>query len=176
VSPDIMCIGKGLTGGYLPLAATATTDKVYNAFLGPYEAQKTLFHGHSYTGNPLGCAAALATLDIFENDEILERMTPRIKHLGERIETLRKLEHVGDVRQCGYMVGIELVKDKETREPFDWSERAGTRVANRAREMGCILRPLGNVVYYVLALTTTEEEMDRLVEVTEEAIRFATEK
>lgn len=175
VTPDIMCLGKGLTGGYLPTAATVVTDRVYRGFLAPYEQQKALFHGHSYTGNPLAAAAALASLDIFERDDIMNRMQAPIVHLTERLAALRELEHVGDVRQCGFIVGIELVRDRSTREPFDRARRTGMRVAEAAREMGIILRPLGDVIYYFLPLTTTEEEIDRLVDVTVRAIRSATE-
>ncbi len=175
VTPDIMCLGKGLTGGYLPMAATVVTERVYRGFLAPYEQRKALFHGHSYTGNPLGCAAALATLDIFERREVLKRMQAPIAHLAERISRLRELEHVGEVRQCGFIVGIELVRDRSTRESFNRTERKGMCVAEAAREMGIILRPLEDVIYYFLPLTTTEEEIDRLVDVTVRAIRSATE-
>ena len=115
VTPDILCLGKGLTGGTLPLAAMLVTDRIYEGFLAPYEEQKTFFHGHSYTGNPLACAAALATLDVLDKDDVLERMQPRIRHLARRIERLRELDHVGEVRQCGFIRSEERRVGKECR-------------------------------------------------------------
>lgn len=176
VTPDILCLGKGLTGGYLPMAATMTTDRVYRGFLAPHQEQKTFFHGHSYTGNPLAAAAALASLEIFSTDDVLRSMQPRIAHLSRRLQELRGLEHVGDVRQCGFIVGIELVRDRATREPFAWSDRVGLRVSEKARQRGVILRPLGHVIYYFLPLTTTADEIDHLVSVTVEAIQLVTEE
>jgi adenosylmethionine-8-amino-7-oxononanoate transaminase len=136
VIPDIMCLSKGITGGYLPLAATLTTNEIFNAFLGRFEDLKTFFHGHSYTGNQLACAAALACLDIFEKDRVLENLQPKIGFLKERLEGFKELPFVGDVRQCGFIAGIELVRDKKTKEAFGYADRMGWKVAAFARERG----------------------------------------
>ncbi len=146
VTPDIMALSKGITAGYLPLAATLTTQKVYDAFLGEYSELKTFFHGHTFTGNPIACAAALASLDIFDKERLLDNLAPKIAFLGERLQQMKSLSHVGDVRQAGMIGAIELVRNKETGEPFRWEERIGVRVCLEARKHGLFLRPLGNVI------------------------------
>jgi adenosylmethionine-8-amino-7-oxononanoate aminotransferase len=146
VSPDLMCVAKGITGGYLPLAATFATQRIYDAFLGePWEG-RTFFHGHTYTGNPLACAAALASLDLFERNDLLADVRRKAAVLAELLEPVKALPHVGDVRQRGLMVGIELVADRATREPFDPRQRVGAAVCQRLRSHGVILRPLGDVL------------------------------
>ncbi|MFH1739300.1 MAG: adenosylmethionine--8-amino-7-oxononanoate transaminase [bacterium] len=170
VSPDILVLAKGLTGGYLPLAATLTTDAVYRAFWGEYCEQKTFFHGHSYTGNPLGCAAALACLEVFKKENTLDTLGSIIAYFTTRMEQIKKLSHVGDVRQCGIMVGIELVRDKETKEAYDWEESVGVSVSMETRRHGIVIRPLGNVIVLVPPLCITEEQIDRLVDGTAESI------
>ncbi len=176
VEPDFLCLAKGLTAGYLPLAATLTTEAVYDAFRGPYEEHRTFYHGHSYTGNPLGCAAALASLDLFERNRVLEVLPGKIEHLRTRLaERVAPLAHVGDVRQRGLMVGIELVADRATRRPFPAAERRGRRAALAARERGVVIRPLGDVVVLMPPLTVSEAEIDLLVEAAAEGIRAATE-
>lgn len=175
VTPDFLCLAKGITGGYLPLAATLTTKKVYDGFLFDYKAQKTFFHGHTYTGNPLCCAAALASISVFEKEHTLRKLQPRIKYLSEKLKNFYKLKHVGDVRQKGFMAGIELVKDSGTKEPFPWDEKVGVRVCQEARSRGVILRPLGNVIVIMPPLVITVQELDYLLKVTYWAIRKVTE-
>jgi adenosylmethionine-8-amino-7-oxononanoate aminotransferase len=144
VTPDLMALSKGLTGGYLPLAATLTTEEIYRAFLGKYEEFKTFFHGHSYTGNPLGCAVALANLEIFRTEHTLAKLSQ--KSAASRLLKLFRLPHVGDIRQQGFMAGIELVRDRATREAYPLEARVGHRVAQEARKRGPLLRPLGHII------------------------------
>ncbi len=158
VTPDLMCVAKGLTGGYLPLAATLASDRVYQAFLGRFDEAKTFFHGHTYTGNPLACAVALANLAIFESEQTLPRMKAVEAVLAEGLAEVAKLPQVGDVRRRGFMVGVELVKDRATKEPFDFAERMGFRVCLAARAHGVLLRPLGNVVVLMPPLSLTVDE------------------
>jgi adenosylmethionine-8-amino-7-oxononanoate aminotransferase len=170
VSPDLLCLAKGLTGGYLPLAATLATDEVYQAFLGEYEEFKTFFHGHTYTGNPLGAAVGLASLDIFAQDRVLEGLGAKIELLTQRLKKMAGHFHVGDIRQRGLMAGIELVADKGTREPFPPARRLGHRVILAARQLGAILRPLGDVIVLMPPLCITLEELGALCDLTEAAI------
>jgi len=174
VKPDLMAVSKGLTGGYLPLAATLTTERIYRAFLGRYEELKTFFHGHSYTGNPLGCAVALANLDIFARERTLQRLQPKITALRRLLHPLTKEPHVGDIRQLGFLAGIELVRDRMTKEPYPLSDRVGMRVAAEARRLGLIIRPLGNVIVLMPPLSTTMTELRRMVEIVTTAIRAVT--
>jgi len=174
VTPDILCLAKGLTGGYLPLAATLTTKRIFDGFCFDYKDQKTFFHGHTYTGNPLCCAAALANLEVFQKDRILTKLQPKIKYLSERLSMFYNLAHVGDIRQRGFMVGIELVEDRETKTPFPWEEKAGVRVCQEARKRGVILRPLGNVIVIMPPLSTTRQELSSLLEATYESIEEVT--
>ena len=174
VSPDLMALGKGITGGYLPLAATLATDEVYSAFLGDYSAQKTFFHGHTYTGNPLACAAAIASIDLFGKDGVLAHVARKADLLAQKLRAVAQLDHVGDIRQLGLMVGIELVRDKRTREPYAWEERIGIRTITEARSRSVILRPLGNVIVLMPPLCITEEQISTLVEVTAASIQAAT--
>lgn len=176
VRPDLMTVGKGITGGYLPLSAVLTTDEVYQAFLGPYESFKTLFHGHTYTGNPLACAVALANLDVFEEERTLERLQPKIARLARGLDALRTLPHVGDVRQRGFMAGIELVRDKATKAPYDPADQVGWRVIRLARERGVVIRPLGDVIVLMPPLAIDEDELDLLLDVTYGCIRAVTEE
>ena len=175
VTPDIMTVAKGITGGYLPLAATLTTEEVYEAFLGRYEEFKTFFHGHTYTANPLACAVAIANLEIFEKQKTLEKLQPRIRLIKKRLEGFYKLECVGDIRQCGVMVGIELVRDKATRQTFEPQEKIGVRVIERARKKGAILRPLGPVIVLMPPLGMSERELNKLLDITYESIKEVTE-
>jgi adenosylmethionine-8-amino-7-oxononanoate aminotransferase len=174
VSPDLMCLAKGLTGGYLPLAATLATEEIYAAFLGEYAEFKTFFHGHTYTGNPLAAAVGLASLEVFQKDRVLEGLAPKRELLSRRLAEMAAHPHVGDVRQRGLMVGIELVKDKGTREPFPAALRAGHRVILEARKLGAILRPLGDVIVLMPPLCITLEELEELCRITYEAIRRGT--
>ncbi len=174
IRPDFLCLGKGITGGYLPLAATLTTEEIFRVFLGPYEKLRTFFHGHSYTANPLACAAALATLDIFEREETLKHLGPKIALLSRELETFWELPHVGDIRQAGMMAGIELVRDRETAEPYPVGARMGHRVIRQARRSGVILRPLGSVIVLLPPLALTAAQIRSLTRETSEAIRAVT--
>jgi adenosylmethionine-8-amino-7-oxononanoate aminotransferase len=175
VSPDFVVLGKGITGGYLPLSAVLTTDEVYEAFLGPYESFKTLFHGHTYTGNPLASAVALANLDVFEEERTIEHLQPKIAHLSRRLDAFRALDHVGDVRQCGFMAGTELVADRATKAPYPVEAKVGWRVIRLARERGVVIRPLGDVIVLMPPLSISIEELDLLLDVTYDCIREVTE-
>jgi adenosylmethionine-8-amino-7-oxononanoate transaminase len=174
VSPDILCLAKGITGGYLPLAATVTAEKIYKVFLGKYRDMKTFFHGHTYTGNQLACAAAIANLSLFKKEKTLRKMQPRIKILERELVRISGHPHVGEVRQMGFMVGIELVKDKKTREPYPIEEKRGIRVCDEARKKGVIIRPLGNVIVLMPPLVISASEIKSLTRVTGEAIGTVT--
>ena len=168
VVPDFMCLAKGITGGYLPLAATLTTERVYEAFLGAHDEYRTFFHGHTYTGNPLACAAALATLDVFEQERTLDRLQVKIELLGRWLRNaVEPLPAVAEVRRRGFMTGIELTG-------FDPAERMGHEVALAARRRGAIVRPLGDVVVLMPPLSISEADLRRLVSITAEAIADAT--
>ena len=164
VTPDIMALSKGITAGYLPLAATMTTQKVYNAFLGEYKELKTFFHGHTFTGNPIACAAALASLDLFESEQLLTTLPEKIDYLGERLTAMLELQAVGNVRHCGMIGGIELVRDKQTGEPFAWEERIGVKVCREAMKHDIFLRPLGNVIVVFPPLTISIDELKLLMD------------
>ncbi|TAN62675.1 adenosylmethionine--8-amino-7-oxononanoate transaminase [bacterium] len=174
VTPDILCLAKGITAGYLPLAATLTTNEIFDAFLGEHKEQKTFFHGHTYTGNPLACAAALANLQLFRKEKTLKKLQPKIKFLSKELERFKRLEHTGDIRQKGFMVGIELVKDRLTKEPYPWEEKIGIKVCQKAREYGVILRPLGNVIVLMPPLAISKEELSQLLGAAYKAISFVT--
>jgi adenosylmethionine-8-amino-7-oxononanoate transaminase len=175
ITPDIMAVAKGITGGYLPLAATLATEEIYGAFLGRHEEFKTFFHGHTYTANPLACAAAIANLELFEKQKTLEKLQPKIRLIKERLKAFYKLKCVGNIRQCGVMVGIELVRDQRTKEAFDPKEKIGVRVIERARKKGAILRPLGPVIVLMPPLGMTEAELNGLLDITYESIKEVTE-
>jgi len=175
VKPDLMCLAKGITGGYLPLAATMATGEIYNAFLGGIEECKTFYHGHTYTGNPLGCAAALANLELFEKDKLIETLEEKISFLTHGLERFKELKHVGDVRQKGMMVGIELVENKETKEPFPVRENIPHRVILEARKNGLIIRPLGNVIVLMPILSMSLSELKDVLDITCAAIKKVTE-
>jgi adenosylmethionine-8-amino-7-oxononanoate aminotransferase len=167
VSPDLLCVAKGITGGYMPLAATLATEDVYEGFLGEHEDLRTFFHGHTYTGNPLACAAALATLDVFEEERTLERLQPKIELLGRLLEPVAELPMVGEVRRRGFMVGIELAG-------FPFEARMGHHVTLEARRRGAIVRPLGDVIVLMPPLAISEADLERLVVIVWEAIVEAT--
>ena len=162
VTPDFLCLAKGMTGGYLPLAATLTTQKVFNGFLFDSKEQKTFFHGHTYTGNPLACAAALANLEIFQKEHTLAKLGPKIKFLAKKLKILYNLPSVAEVRQQGFMAGIELKGRPE--------DRLGAKVCRHLRKYGVILRPLGNVIVLMPPLSITIEELDYLLMATYRAI------
>jgi adenosylmethionine-8-amino-7-oxononanoate aminotransferase len=176
VTPDIFCLAKGITGGYLPLAATLATEEIFSAFLGEYKEYKTFFHGHTYTGNALGCAAAIANLDLFERENITGKMQSGISYLKERLQKdFLCLPHVIDARQWGYMVGIELVQDKATRQNYATELRIGHNVILEARKRSVLIRPLGDIIILMPPLTITDEELSKLVDVVYESNRTVTE-
>lgn len=174
VMPDLMCLAKGITGGYMPLAVTLATDDIFDAFLGEFDEMKTFFHGHSYTGNQLSCAAALACLDLFEGEHVLENLQGKIAILREHLRGIANMKHVGDVRSAGFMTGIELVRDKANKIPYEWGEKIGWRVAYCARERGVFIRPLGNVIVIMPPLSISEENLVQLLKVITESIDAAT--
>lgn len=164
VAPDLMCVAKGITGGYLPLAATFATQQIFDAFLGPPWENRTFFHGHTYTGNPLACAAALASLDLFEETNLLEQVRRKADDLATMLDGLKSLKHVGDIRQKGFMVGIELVADQATRQPFSPLRRIGHAVCAAIRKHGVILRPLGDVIVIMPPLAMGADDLRTIVE------------
>jgi adenosylmethionine-8-amino-7-oxononanoate aminotransferase len=175
VSPDIMTIAKGITGGYLPLAATLVTRNIYDAFLGDYKDFKTFFHGHSYTGNPLGCAAAIASIEILEKEEVLENIQPKIALLEQSLSPLKDKLHVGDIRQKGLIAAIELVKNKINKTPYQLKEKIGISVCLEARKMGLMLRPIGNVIILFPPLSISKADLIRMVSITGRAIAKVTD-
>ncbi|HYW78867.1 MAG TPA: aminotransferase class III-fold pyridoxal phosphate-dependent enzyme, partial [Thermoguttaceae bacterium] len=164
VTPDVLCLAKGLTGGYLPMAATLTTDTIWNAFLGDYAESRSFFHGHTYGGNPLSAAAAMATLDVFEEERTLEHLQEKIARLAEHLDRIAKLPHVGDTRQCGLIGAVELVRDVATKEPYPWAEKRGIRVCEHAKTEGVLLRPLGNILVIMPPLAISLQQLDRIAE------------
>ncbi|MCC7349656.1 MAG: adenosylmethionine--8-amino-7-oxononanoate transaminase [Phycisphaerales bacterium] len=164
VQPDLMCVAKGITGGYLPLAATFATQKIFDAFLGQPTEGRTFYHGHTYTGNPLACAAALANLDLFEEQNLVHQVEQKGVELGGLLQTLQPLKHVGDIRRKGLMVGIELVEDKASRKPFDPRRRTGAEVCRRMRSHGIILRPLADTLVLMPPLAMGMDHLRRIVD------------
>jgi adenosylmethionine-8-amino-7-oxononanoate aminotransferase len=163
VSPDLMCVAKGITGGYLPLAATFASQRIFEAFIGdPWEG-KTFYHGHTYTGNPLACAAALASLDLFERNDLVRQVQQKSEALAEMLRPLLELPHVGEIRQKGFMVGIELVADKATKQPFDSRKRTGAAVCAAVRKYGVIIRPLADVIVLMPPLAMGLQDLQTIV-------------
>jgi adenosylmethionine-8-amino-7-oxononanoate aminotransferase len=162
VSPDLLCLAKGMTGGYLPMAATLATSEIWNAFLGEYRESKSFFHGHTYGGNPLGAAAALASLQVFDDEQVLKRLPPKVERLAGHLNRLAAHPNVGNVRQRGLIAGVELVRDRRTNEPLAWEEKWGLRVCQVAMRHGVWLRPLGNVLVVMPPLAISLEEIDRI--------------
>ncbi len=174
IAPDFLLLGKGLTGGYLPLSVCLTTDAVYQAFYGEHAGSKAFLHSHSYTGNALACAAANATLDIFAQEPVLERNRALAAHIEQAIARFRDHPHVAEVRQCGMIAAIEMVKDRRTREAYPWQERRGRIVYRHALGRGAVLRPLGDVIYFMPPYVINEKEIDFLADVAWEGIALAT--
>ena len=173
VEADFLCLSKGITAGYLPLAATITTDEIYQAFYADYTEDKTFYHGHTFTGNPLAAAAGLGSLQVFDEEDPLAHITKIIPYLHERMERFTELPWVGDVRQLGMISVMELVKDKKSKESFRFEERVGWKIYLQGLKQGLILRPLGNIVYLWLPLCATREDID---EITERAWRVLSNK
>src|SRR5580704_68907 len=174
IRPDFMCLSKGLTAGYLPLSTVITTEEVYAAFYDEYDKLNAFLHSHSFTGNPLACAVALASLRIFREDDVLQRNRILAAHMGARARELESHPHVAEVRQRGMIVAIELVKDKATREPYPWQERRGLGIYRHAVGRGVLIRPVGNVVYFMPPYVITPDEIDLMVDVAREGIERAT--
>ena len=175
IAPDLLCLAKGMTGGYLPLAATLTTEAGFSAFLAPYDEFKTFFHGHTYTGNPLGCAAALATLEVLEGEDIVAGLQPGITFLEHQLEArIAPLPQVADIRQWGFMVGIELMREPDLRIPYDAAEKVGVQVILEARKQGVLIRPLGNVIVLMPPLSITLDELEELIGVVRTSITRVT--
>jgi adenosylmethionine---8-amino-7-oxononanoate aminotransferase len=170
IVPDIICLSKGITNGYMPLAVTLATDEIFNAFLGDFGDLKTFFHGHSYTGNPLACAAAIASLEIFTKDETLRKLEPKNAIIDNKLAEMCELRHVGDVRSKGLIAAVELVRDKKTKEQFRWEEKIGWQVAYEARRDGVLIRPLGNVLVIMPPLSINVGDLNHLLEVIKESI------
>lgn len=172
ISPDIMCLSKGLTAGYMPLSLVLMSNKIYDAFYDDYSTMKAFLHSHSYSGNPLGCSIAVETLNIFEDEDILEKNKVKSEYLRNKVESvLKDIPHVGEYRQIGMIGAIELVKDKETKEPFESYKRVGYNIYKNALKKGVILRALGNIVYFMPPFVISEEEIDFMVEVARDSIK-----
>lgn len=174
ISPDIMCLSKGLTGGYLPLSVAVTTENIYQAFYDEYENLTAFLHSHSYTGNPLGCSAALATLDIFESDNVISNNRQLATTMATAVSELQDHPHVAEVRQTGMILAIEMVKDKTARKSYDWKERRGLRVYQHGLKQGVLLRPLGNVVYFMPPYVINEDEIRLMAKTAIDGIDLAT--
>ena len=170
VRADLICVAKGISAGYLPLAATLTTQKIFDAFAVSGDIHKTFYHGHTYTGNALGCAAALASLELFEENKILEAMPEKIQLIAEYFERFKELPYVGDVRQCGMVGGIELVADKETKESFPSEQKIGAKVCEAMRSKGAMMRPLGNVIVLMPAVAMDIETLRILLDIIEDTL------
>ena len=175
IKPDIFCVAKGITAGYIPLAATITTNKIYNAFYDDFSTLKTFYHGHSFTGNPVACAIAVENLKIMEQEKIIDKLQPKIKKLKSCLDKFKTLEHAGDIRHTGMIGAVEMVKDKNTKEPYNFDERMGHRVFLEALKNGAILRPIGNVIYFMPPLIITEHEIEKLTDIAYSAIKKVTE-
>jgi len=174
VTPDFMCVAKGITGGYLPLAATLTTEEIFEGFLGEFDEFKTFFHGHTYTGNPVACAVGLANLQLFEEEDLLEKVRTSSELLRRLLARFWDLSHVGEVRQKGLMVGIELVQNRRTRKLYAPAEKIGQKVIAEARKRGVIIRPLGDVIVLMPPLAIDDSTLQELVDATYESIRTVT--
>jgi adenosylmethionine-8-amino-7-oxononanoate aminotransferase len=175
VAPDFLCLAKGITGGYLPLAATLTTETIYSAFHGTARDGKTFSHGHTYGGNPLAAAVALASLRVFDDEWTLERLPPKIERLAERLAEFSQRPHVGDIRQQGLIAGVELVENKAAKAPYPSDRQIGAKVCRKARDFGLLIRPLGDVLVIMPPLAITLGQLDELVDVMIECVRLVTE-
>jgi adenosylmethionine-8-amino-7-oxononanoate aminotransferase len=171
VQPDFLALAKGMTGGYLPMAATITTKRVFNAFLGEYAEFKTFFHGHSFTGNQLGASAALANLDLLESDASVKGRKQLQSILRDELRTLWSLPQVGDIRQAGLMAGVELVRDWRTRKPFELREQAGIRVCEQMAKGGVLTRPIGNVIVLMPPYCATADQIGCMVRTMHQSIQ-----
>ncbi|MCA1060652.1 adenosylmethionine--8-amino-7-oxononanoate transaminase [Rossellomorea aquimaris] len=174
VQPDIMTVAKGITGGYLPVAATLTTEEMYEAFYDDYTSLKTFFHGHSYTGNQLGCAAALVNLEIYERDDLIGKVQKKVDIIKSLLAPLKNHPHVSSIRQLGMICGIELIEDKDSKKSFPWEDRVGYWTTIKMRELGMLTRPIGDTIVFMPPLATTEAELQKMVTIMTEAIDITT--
>ena len=174
ISPDFLCVGKGLTAGYLPLSAVLTTQNVYDAFYDDYETLRAFLHSHSYTGNPLACGVALATLDLFDSENTIEENQATAKAMGEAFAHLNDHPHVAEVRQTGMVLAAEMVSDKKNRVPYPWQQRRGLKVYQHGLKNECLLRPIGNVVYLMPPYVINHEQINHLAKIATEGIQLAT--
>ena len=171
ISPDIMCLSKGLTAGYMPLSLVLMSNKIYDAFYDEYNTMKAFLHSHSYSGNPLGCSVALETLNIFEDEDILKKNEAKSKYLRKKVESILKyIPHVGEYRQVGMIGAIELVNDTCSKEPFEIDKRVGYNIYQKALKKGVLLRALGNIIYFMPPYVISEEEIDFMVDVARDSI------
>jgi len=175
ISPDFMCLSKGLTGGYLPLSVTLTSDDIYAAFYDDYENMTAFLHSHSYTGNPLGCSAALATLDIFASDNVIANNHTLASIMTESTQHFSDHPHIAEVRQHGMILAMEMVQNKASKTPYPWQQRRGLRVYQHALEQGVLLRPLGNVIYFMPPYVISPEQIQQLADVAWQGIELATQ-
>jgi adenosylmethionine-8-amino-7-oxononanoate aminotransferase len=173
ISPDFICLSKGLTGGYLPLSAVLTTDQVFQAFYADYQSLRAFLHSHSYTGNALACRAALATIDIFQQQNIIGKNKLLADSMSKASECFNDHPHITEVRQSGMILAIEMIKDKITRTPYPWQERRGLKVYQYALSKGVLLRPLGNVIYFMPPYIITEGQLQLIADVARLGIQHA---
>jgi adenosylmethionine-8-amino-7-oxononanoate aminotransferase len=176
ISPDFMCVSKGLTGGYLPMSAVLTSHAVYDAFYDEYTTMRGFLHSHSYTGNALACAAALATLELFEQRDVLADNRLLARHMLDAVAPLKDHDHVGDIRQAGMILAMEMVARREPMIQYDWKERRGIRVYQYAMTQGVLLRPIGNVIYFMPPYVINTEEIELLARVAIAGIDLATRR
>jgi len=174
ISPDFMCVAKGITGGYLPLAATLSTEEVFNGFLGQFDEFKTFFHGHTYTGNPIACAVAVESINLFKKEGLLQKLQQKTAILKNSLDRFKELTHVGEVRQKGFMVGIELIKSRKTKRPYAPGDKIGQKVIWKARKRSVIIRPLGDIIVLMPPLAIDRPTLEELVDVTYESIKAVT--
>jgi adenosylmethionine-8-amino-7-oxononanoate aminotransferase len=174
VAPDLICLSKGITGGYMPLAVVLTHDEIYQAFYDDYESLKAFLHSHSYSGNPLACALAVEVLNIFEDEHILDSIKPNIKLLSDAKSTFEQHPHIGEMRQCGMIAALEMVQDKTDKTPYPWQQRRGFEVYKHALSLGALLRPLGNVVYFMPPLTIEPQQLEKLLDIAMASINYVT--
>ena len=176
INPDAMCLAKGITGGYLPLAATLFSKEIYEGFIANFEDNKTFFHGHTYTGNQLASASAIKSLELFKKNNIINANVPKVEYFSKKLKEFGGLEHVGEVRTIGLMAGIELVSDKKSKESYPQKDKIGHRVILKARERGVIIRPLGDVIVVLPPLVIEKNEIDQLLGVVYDSIKSVTQQ
>lgn len=175
ITPDIFCVAKGITAGYIPLAATITTNKIYDVFYDEFSTLKTFYHGHSFCGNPIACAVAVENLKIMEEEKIVENLAPKIEFFKKSLAKFKELKHIGDIRHIGMIGAVEIVKDKKTKEPYAFTERIGHKVFLEAMKRGAILRPIGNIIYFMPPYIITKQEIDLLIKIAYDSIKAVTE-